>query len=98
MGKVNLNKSSKPKNTDFKRRKAALGRGKHQHLSHTKIDMKTMQIKVLSQSRFENTEVVVEGPTVEQMNNLINMSHSDSQKKILQGLQGLQHSPIVKTS
>ena len=89
MGKVNLNKSSKPKNTDFKRRKAALGRGKHQHLSHTKIDMKTMQIKVLSQSRFENTEVIVEGPTVEQMNNLINMSHSDNQKKILEGLKGL---------
>ena len=89
MGKVNLNKSSKPKNTDFKRRKAALGRGKHQHLSHTKIDMKTAKIKVLSQSRFENTEVVVEGPTLEQMNSLINMSHSDNEKKVLQGIQGL---------
>ena len=89
MGKVNLNKSSKPKNTDFKRRKAALGRGKYHHASHTKIEMKTMKIKVLSQSRFENTEVVVDGPTAEQMYNLVNMSHSDNPKKILQGLQGL---------
>ena len=91
MPKVDLNKSSKnSKTSDFKRRKSTLGRGKHQHPTHTKIDVKTAQIKVLSQSKFENTEEVTNVPTFEQFSNLILLSHSDINKKVLQGIQGLK--------
>ncbi|EAY07451.1 hypothetical protein TVAG_499370 [Trichomonas vaginalis G3] len=91
MPKVNLNKSSKRKEGDFKRRKSTLGRGKHQHLSHTKIDFRTAKIKLLRDARFENTEVVSEGPTIEQLNNLLNMANHDTEKKIIQGFSGIQN-------
>jgi len=91
MGKVNLNKASKSdKNADFKQRKSFLGRGKHQHMSHTKIDLQTAKIKVPTQYKFENTEVEVSGPTYQQLVDLISMCHSETDKKVLNGITGIQ--------
>lgn len=86
MGKVNLNKKNKSeKDATFKRQKV-LGKGKHQHLSHTKIDLKTQTLKVPTQSKFENVEQEPKGPTLQQLLDLITLCHSDNDKKVRNAL------------
>ncbi|OHT05110.1 hypothetical protein TRFO_27291 [Tritrichomonas foetus] len=87
MGKVNLSKKNKSeKDATFKRRKAALGRGKHQHLSHTKIDLETATLRVPTQNKYENVEKEPQGPTMQQLQDLITLCHSDNEKKVRNGL------------
>lgn len=86
MGKVNLNKKNKSeKDATFKKKKV-LGKGKHQHLSHTKIDLETATLKVPTQSRYENVEKEPQGPTMQQMLDLITLCHSDNEKKVKNAL------------
>lgn len=90
---ADLNKKNKAKkNSDvFKGRKAALGRGKHQHASHTKINLQTATLKVPTQMKFENTEKEMEttGPTAQQLQDILVLCHLENEKKILQGLLAL---------
>lgn len=86
MGRVNLNKKNKSeKDAPFKKKKV-LGKGKHQHLSHTKIDLQTATLKVPTQSKFENVEKEPQGPTMQQMLDLITLCHSDNDKKVRNAL------------
>lgn len=90
MGKVNLNKKNKSeKDADFKRRKSNLGQGKHKHLSHTKIDLQSVALRVPTQSKFENVEVQPQLPNIQQLKDLILLCHSENDKKIISGLSGL---------
>lgn len=90
MGKVNLNKKNKSeKDADFKRRKSNLGQGKHKHLSHTKIDLQSVALRVPTQQKFENVEVQQQQPNIQQLKDLILLCHSENDKKILSGLSGL---------
>ena len=90
MGKVNLNKKNKSeKDAVFKKRKAALGRGKHQHLSHTKIDLETATLRVPTQNKIEHVDRESHGPTIQQLQDLITLCHSDNEKKVKNGLSGL---------
>lgn len=86
MGRVNLNKKNKSeKDATFKKKKV-LGKGKHQHLSHTKIDLQTKTLKVPTQYKFENVEKEPQGPTMQQMLDLITLCHSENEKKVRNAL------------
>lgn len=87
---VNLNKKNKSeKGADFKRRKAALGRGKYRHASHTKIDLRTATLKVPTQQKFENVETEQAGPTQQQLQDILLLCHSENEKKVQSGLSAL---------
>lgn len=82
-------KNKSEKNADFKRRKSQLGRGKHQHLSHTKIDLQTATIKVPTQAKFDTEEVETPGPTLQQLQDILTLCHSENDRKVLSGLSAL---------